>query len=233
MATYSGSLRSGLPRVEGGDSWPPAGTIGEALEEGASPLAEELETGSSAEVVAEEPSEAVAEADGAEISGVESVDAEVPLRRGLPRVVGGDPWPPEGFAPAGVKARADEARSGAPSPARPAATRAGAAEPVASPAELEGESATARDDSRSVAPVAAAATAGAGAAVGAAAANSDDDVSAGSAPVDEPAATEPAVAEPAAASAAASEVPLRRGLPRVAGGDPWPPEGFAPAGVKA
>src|SRR5699024_9123305 len=104
MATYSGSLRSGLPRVEGGDPWPPAGTIGEALDAGASPLAEELETGSSAEVVDEEPTEAVADADGAEISGVESVDAEVPLRRGLPRVVGGDPWPPEGFAPAGVSA---------------------------------------------------------------------------------------------------------------------------------
>src|SRR5699024_7986396 len=25
-----------------------------------------------------------------------------------------------------------------------------------------------------------------------------------------------------------SDVPLRRGLPRTAGGDPWPPEGFAP-----
>ena len=31
----------------------------------------------------------------------------------------------------------------------------------------------------------------------------------------------------AAAPAAASEIPLRRGLPRVAGGEPWPPAGFA------
>jgi thiosulfate reductase cytochrome b subunit len=262
MATYSGSLRSGLPRVEGGDPWPPAGTIGEALEEGASPLAEELETGSSAEVVAEEPSEAVAdaeasdlvedstdsaefadeesdaevgdaEADGAEISGAESIVAEVPLRRGLPRVVGGDPWPPEGFAPAGVKAAGGSAAPVADSVPEASATGAGASESVASEPGVEGESEAASEDSSSVAPVAAAATAGAGAAVGAAAANSDDDESAEPAAADDPAGTEPAAAEPAAASAAASEVPLRRGLPRVAGGDPWPPEGYAPAGVKA
>src|SRR5699024_7499783 len=126
MATYSGSLRSGLPRVEGGDPWPPAGTIGEPLEEAESAPAEELETGCSAEVVAEEPSEAVADAEASDLvedstdsaefadedsdaevgdaDDAESVVAEVPLRRGLPRVVGGDPWPPEGFAPAGVKA---------------------------------------------------------------------------------------------------------------------------------
>jgi thiosulfate reductase cytochrome b subunit len=238
MATYSGSLRSGLPRVEGGDPWPPAGTIGEALDEGASPLAEELETGSSAEVVDEEPTEAVADAEAsdvvqdstdsaefadedsdaeagdAEADGAESVDAEVPLRRGLPRVVGGEPWPPEGFAPAGVKATGGSAAPAADSASEAASPEAGV--------EAAGE------DSSSVAPVAAAATAGAGAAVGAAAASSDDDESAESAATDEPAA-----AESAAASAAASEVPLRRGLPRVAGGDPWPPEGYAPAGVKA
>ena len=238
MATYSGSLRSGLPRVEGGDPWPPAGTIGEALDEGASPLAEELETGSSAEVVDEEPTEAVADAEAsdvvedstdsaefadedsdaeagdAEADGAESVDAEVPLRRGLPRVVGGEPWPPEGFAPAGVKPTGGSAAPAADSASEAASPEAGV--------EAAGE------DSSSVAPVAAAATAGAGAAVGAAAASSDDDESAES-----DAADEPAAAESAAASAAASEVPLRRGLPRVAGGDPWPPEGYAPAGVKA
>lgn len=44
MATYSSSLRSGLPRVEGGDPWPPEGTIGEPLEEGASWLPETSDT---------------------------------------------------------------------------------------------------------------------------------------------------------------------------------------------
>src|SRR5699024_1892242 len=149
MATYSGSLRSGLPRVEGGDPWPPAGTIGEALDEGASPLAEELETGSSAEVVDEEPTEAVADAEAsdvvedstdsaefadedsdaeagdAEADGAESVDAEVPLRRGLPRVVGGEPWPPEGFAPAGVKATGGSAAPAADSASEAASPEAG------------------------------------------------------------------------------------------------------------
>src|SRR5699024_8029903 len=146
MATYSGSLRSGLPRVEGGDPWPPAGTIGEALEEGASPLAEELETGSSAEAVAEEPSEAVADAEAADLAAeptgcagfaaedsdaeagdaddAESVVAEVPLRRGLPRVVEGDPWPPEGFAPAGVKAAGGSAAPVADSVPEASATEA-------------------------------------------------------------------------------------------------------------
>src|SRR5699024_11751651 len=105
--------------------WPPAGTIGEALEEGASPLAEELETGSSAEVVAEEPSEAVADAEASDLvedstdsaefadedsdaevgdaDDAESVVADVPLRRGLPRVIRVDTWTTDACAPATVK----------------------------------------------------------------------------------------------------------------------------------
>ena len=63
MATYSGSLRSGLPRVEGGDPWPPEGVIGEPLEEGASWLpetaeTEELDEGSPAEAVESDVTEA-------------------------------------------------------------------------------------------------------------------------------------------------------------------------------
>ena len=59
-------------------------------------------------------------------------------------------------------------------------------------------------------------------------------------PTEEPSAPAPAVAEtvepPVAATVAASvdgDRPLRRGLPRVAGGEPWPPAGFAPAVVAA
>src|SRR5699024_1581565 len=40
-----------------------------------------------------------------------------------------------------------------------------------------------------------------------------------------------AAAASGSGSGALSDVPLRRGLPRTAGGDPWPPEGFAPAGA--
>ncbi|GAA3846196.1 MULTISPECIES: cytochrome b/b6 domain-containing protein [Brevibacterium] len=286
MATYSSSLRSGLPRVEGGDPWPPEGTIGEPLEEGASWLpetsdTEELDEGSPAEAAesdvteAEESTETVASADaedsvegsteetaedsfeepaddssdsstgaavaaGAGAAGVaagaagvaaagdddaeNSADAsavaepaapaaEVPLRRGLPRVEGGEPWPPEGLAPAGAKA------TGA------SAAPAVSAEAPASEEPAAEESASVEsDEESSAAPAAAAATAGVGAVAGAAVAASASD--------DESTAEETAAA-PAAESAPAAEVPLRRGLPRVEGGDPWPPEGFAPAGAKA
>ena len=76
MATYSSSLRSGLPRVEGGDPWPPDGTIGEPLEEGASWLpetaeTEELDEGSPAEAAESDVT------DAEESTGTEaSADAE-------------------------------------------------------------------------------------------------------------------------------------------------------------
>ena len=230
MATYSSSLRSGLPRVEGGDPWPPEGTIGEPLEEGASWLpetsdTEELDEGSPAEAAESDVTEAE-ESTGTEASGEaeepveDSVEepaeavtsAEVPLRRGLPRVEGGEPWPPEGLAPAGAKA------TGA------SAAPAVSAEAPASEEPAAEESASVEsDEESSAAPAAAAATAGVGAVAGAAVAASASD--------DESTAEETAAA-PAAESAPAAEVPLRRGLPRVEGGDPWPPEGFAPAGAK-
>lgn len=210
MATYSSSLRSGLPRVEGGDPWPPEGTIGEPFEEGASWLpetaeTEELDEGSPVEAAesdvtdAEESTGTVAsaEAEGPVEDSVEEpaevpVAAEVPLRRGLPRVEGGEPWPPEGLAPAGVKATgasaAPVASAESSAPEEPAAEEG---VPVEDPTE---DAASAESE-----------------------------------------AAEPAAADAASAaeSAPAAEVPLRRGLPRVAGGDPWPPEGSAPAGVKA
>ncbi|WP_092104877.1 cytochrome b/b6 domain-containing protein [Brevibacterium sandarakinum] len=280
MATYSSSLRSGLPREPGGEPWPPEGTIGEPIEPGTSAVsvesAEPVESVDAAEqvdtdqsVAAESPAEAeqptaveadaAGESEEADESGslgagaavgatgvaagaavgtvaaasdtdADSGDAaeqpsestsaqssapaaeasiEVPLRRGLPRVAGGDPWPPEGLAPAGVKA--------------PSNSEAASAAPEAEPA------AQSDSDSSSVAPAAAGA-AGAGAAVAGAAVASDADT--------EPASQASADAEPADSSAAAGtapagDVPLRRGLPRVAGGDPWPPEGLAPAGAKA
>ena len=62
-------LRRGLPRVEGGQPWPPAGTV-------------EIED---APTVVAAPTAPPA---------TETV--ETPLRRGLPRVPGGEPWPPAG-----------------------------------------------------------------------------------------------------------------------------------------
>ena len=67
-------LRRGLPRVPGGEPWPPAGTVD----------------------VADAPVEAAqVEAAPAPVS---DDTVEVPLRRGLPRVPGGEPWPPAGLS---------------------------------------------------------------------------------------------------------------------------------------
>lgn len=313
MATYSSSLRSGLPRVEGGDPWPPEGTIGEPVEPGATFEAEEpdenvaevddptdatvedsaevesedtgaeaavedsaeLEDSEGAEVVedsesAEDSNESgpgagaavaagvggagiAAGAAGAAAAGgsddvvsdaVAEDDVEVPLRRGLPRVEGGEPWPPEGFAPAGVKSTSG---SSAASEQTPASVEESA--PVAEEsADAAGDDSS--DASTSAAPAAGVAAAGAGAAVGTAAVASGSDADAESAADHEsaadqdetqgesaaepaPAAVSESAAEAAPATAPAAEVSLRRGLPRVEGGDPWPPEGFAPAGVKS
>ena len=129
-------LRRGLPRVEGGDPWPPAGTV-------------EVEGAPAAPAVPAAPV-AAAPADAAPAADT----VEVPLRQGLPRVAGGDPWPPAGT----VRVAAPPA----PATAEPA----------------------------------------------------------------EPSTGTPAVAgSPDASQQETVEVPLRQGLPRVAGGDPWPPAG--------
>ena len=69
-------LRRGLPRVEGGEPWPPAGTVRVAVP--AASAAAAAEAADVADVA--EPAHTV----------------EVPLRQGLPRVEGGEPWPPAG-----------------------------------------------------------------------------------------------------------------------------------------
>ena len=109
---------------------------------------------------------------------------EVPLRRGLPRTAGGDPWPPAGVA------------------------TVSAAAPKAAAARHAAPAVDATADAEQVVDSVAAATV---------------------APAEVPGAAAP---QPAAESAAApatalatetEEVTLRRGLPRTAGGDPWPP----------
>ncbi|KIP51329.1 hypothetical protein SD72_16090 [Leucobacter komagatae] len=107
-----------------------------------------------------------------------------PLRRGLPRVAGGDPWPAEGFAPEGSAAQ--PATKGTPAPAAP---------------EMQAAQESAQAEATAAAPAA----------------------SAPAAP-----AAETAAAPAPAAAVTLSATPLRRGLPRSAGGDPWPAEGFAP-----
>lgn len=192
MATLSRSIRRGLPRVEGGDPWPPAGqapaqivTAGaearSASVSGAEPVTAPAapEPSASAPVAAAVPAAAQDSAPGT----TTAVSAPVPavksgaagaqqLRRGLPRVPGGEPWPPAGEAPVSVAAPSGAPAAGAtPTPAVADTTPAPAAVAAAT------ERAT-------------------------------------------PAA--PATLTP-------GTTPLRRGLPREPGGEPWPPAGLAPA----
>lgn len=86
------AMRQGLPRVPGGEPWPPVA---------AAPVAADTAAAASAENT-----------------------VEVPLRRGLPRVAGGDGWPPAGT----VRVAAP------PEAAAPAAAPAPVAEPAPAPA---------------------------------------------------------------------------------------------------
>ena len=77
-------LRRGLPRISGGEPWPPAGAV--------------VDLDAPDQVVADAaPAAPVAPAPAtpaAPATGEETELTEVPLRRGLPRVPGGEPFPP-------------------------------------------------------------------------------------------------------------------------------------------
>jgi thiosulfate reductase cytochrome b subunit len=161
MAAQSRSIRRGLPRVEGGDPWPPAGLAPARI----------VTAGTTA------PSASVSGA-GSVTAAPAAAAATRQLRRGLPRVPGGEPWPPQGEVPISVAALSRAPAAGAaPAPAADAASQ------------------------------------------------------------EVPAATSP-VAAPATAHAAPTTLTtgatsLRRGLPRVPGSEPWPPAGLAPVAAAA
>lgn len=188
MATFTQGLRQGLPRHPGGPAWPPA--------DEAAVRAPAVAEGTAAQEAAEpalaapaaEPALAVAAAEpaaGAAAHAPAPADAvEVTVRRGLPRVAGGEPWPPAAVV------RVDRSPAPAVSPDAGLPAEAGASVVV------NEEAAAATADSP------AAATA------------------------DLPAAADvPASVGPAGPTAetVTEEVALRRGLPRIAGGEPWPP----------
>ncbi|GAA3947335.1 hypothetical protein GCM10022383_26460 [Microbacterium soli] len=128
------SLRRGLPRVTGEQPWPPAGevsvpavgsvAVGDAPGEPIAAHAPEMR----------EPDEAhtAAEAGRAAAPAASGGTSDTPLRRGLPRVAGGEPWPAAGFAPASPAAEpapAASAPSAESAPAVPAAPPAGSPAP--------------------------------------------------------------------------------------------------------
>ena len=303
MSTFSTTLRAGLPRVSGGDPWPPEGTVGQAVEwESREAVSTEpteadvIESGAAevrAPVTSDDAGSSVPEAGPGDVSAVGADDhgaaepgaedlgdsglatedrgadefgaedsgaavgggvaaavatevIDVPLRRGLPRVSGGDSWPPEGVA--SVRARssasspaagsADGAPTAAPEPGVSAAEASEqvSSEPVSSEqvavseselvssasdvdsAQADGVAQDEEAPSDVVAADATQPTAGAAAGVAAGAGVAGAGI---------------AAASSGGTAGEDASVPLRRGLPRQSGGDPWPPEGFAPAGVKS
>ncbi|MDR7113169.1 thiosulfate reductase cytochrome b subunit [Microbacterium trichothecenolyticum] len=194
MATFGSSVRRGLPRVPGGEPWPPAGAAPGANGNGAGPAAEvaatqlapqgnsDSSTPSVATLGHPVPQSVVA---GAQEDAAPKVTAEprsaVTLRRGLPRVPGGEPWPPAGEAPVVPQSLA----AGAETDHAPEVT-----------AEQLGPD---------------------------------------SAAVPQRVPATPRAAAPGSAPTAAGDgaTALRRGLPRVAGGEPWPPAGYAPTATAA
>lgn len=199
------TVRRGLPRRPGGEPWPPVGLapdgVGAALAE-----RDSAESAVASPPVAESaaPAAQVAQHAGTDASTLRVATPEPaaptgngarPLRRGLPRVPGGEPWPPAGLtraeAPGDVpSAPAEGTATGAPGAAAAASVPVKAQETIPAPTAAAPEAAAAASVS---------------------------------------AETQAATPEPAVTGAKA----LRRGLPRVPGGEPWPPEGFAPAAPAA
>jgi thiosulfate reductase cytochrome b subunit len=184
VATFTQGLRQGLPRHPGGPAWPPAGSApapavadGAAAQEAAEPALAVAAAEPAHAVAAAEPMLAVPVAEpaaGAAHAPAPADAVEVTVRRGLPRVAGGEPWPPAAVV------RVDR-------------TPAPAVTPAAGLPAVVGE--TAVEAKR-----------------------------ADAATADSPAAADiPAAAVLATADTVTEQVALRRGLPRIAGGDPWPP----------
>ena len=193
MATYGTTVRRGLPRTRGGQPWPAAGDAPVEVAEPAvaecsaadpavadSSVVDAAVAAASVAVAASTPAEAApavpAPAAAEQVAAAAPVAASVAVRRGLPRVKGGEPWPPAGAVPAAALA---------------------AASAVAPPQPAES-------------------------AVSAAAIRQDAPVELQAIPVDAAAPS----ASPAAATWAAAVASGRRGVPRVKGGQPWPPERF-------
>ncbi|WP_256714383.1 cytochrome b/b6 domain-containing protein [Microbacterium sp. RU33B] len=90
------TVRRGLPRVPGGEPWPPASAAPAPVS--AAPVAAAAVAADTA-APTDEPVPAPVSAAPARAASVAAPSSTTPLRRGLPRVAGGEPWPPAGFAP--------------------------------------------------------------------------------------------------------------------------------------
>lgn len=154
-------LRRGLPRVAGGQPWPPAGTVeiedapAAAAAPTAPPATETVETplrrglprvpggepwppAGAVHVAA--PAAGPADTPEAATSAENDVDTvEVPLRQGLPRVVGGQPWPPAGTVRVVAPPATERTPEAAPEAAVSEPARVPEPSPVPAPAQAAAE----------------------------------------------------------------------------------------------
>src|SRR5699024_9225748 len=111
------SLRRGLPRVPGGEAWPPEGTPAPPtdfiVQSAAAAPADPAPEAPAAQAEPEAPAP-TAQAPAASPAAVGPA-----FRRGLPRVAGGEPWPPAAAAPAGAAAAVSTPAPAAAEPAEP------------------------------------------------------------------------------------------------------------------
>ena len=137
------SLRRGLPRVPGGEAWPPEATPVPNTDFVLPALPARKEPAVASEPLAPASAAPVPAAPASRpepVSAAPTGAGTLVFRQGLPRVAGGDPWPPaqtapEGYAPAVAGAAASKEPGTAPEAAAPAPLEsAGAGQADAEPA---------------------------------------------------------------------------------------------------
>ena len=98
-ATETRALRRGLPRVAGGEPWPPHHeVVVPARVVDPTPGAVAAAVAPDVPPTVAAPAAAVADPSSAAATEGATAGAVVALRRGLPRLAGGEPWPPAGEA---------------------------------------------------------------------------------------------------------------------------------------
>lgn len=212
MATYSSQLRQGLPRVAGGDPWPAAGEApieapvaqAAAVTKEAAPAAATTENVAAVSAVQEASSAA---APAAAVSAVQDPAVQVSAAGKATEQVATEVQIRQGLP---------RVAGGEPWPAAGTKTviKNVATQAAATPAAATLAATPATPSAATDAPAPAAATT----------ADAAEPVKPGSTP----AATVSAAADPALAGDV-SGAPIRRGLPRVSGGEAWPAAGVAPA----
>ena len=111
-AARARQLRRGLPREPGGGPWPPAGEVAvsvPALAGASAAVATPAPAAAAAAAAVQAVPAATSNAAAPATAPATPTTGTTPLRRGLPRVPAGEPWPPAGLAPAAAAAPAVQA----------------------------------------------------------------------------------------------------------------------------